>query len=258
MIGLIDYKPIVDVAYVLNQDPTDTVKMTVTVEDRHLRVTTIKYRLRTEDGSLGSFTDAGWDTSTGTIGVATALVRAESVAVGPGKNSEIHYQIIWVDEEGNSQTIAGSSSQAHLEALTKTIKYPVTSFTPWDDSQRWGYAVWTIAAGVSGTRLSAVGQVFFPPGVTITKWEARGRREVASDECDVKLYRILDSGGSSLISTLSLASGGVSTASATISEPVGTDGFGVLAELVYTTNPPDGALYWLQFTYTVPSYADTI
>lgn len=102
-----------------------------------------------------------------------------------------------------------------------------------------------------------VSTVILPPGITITKFEAKFSRD---DSGDVANMRLADGDGTT-ISTLTHVTTGLVTLSASISELVSSANPYILwLELRHDTSSPSGAPFavFARLTYTAPSFLNTI
>ncbi len=245
--------PIIGTDFQFNQDPTDTLKMTVDVEDLSLSVTAIAFNKRSEDGARSGFVTT-WDSTTGTIGASTTLQRVESVAATPGKDAEIGWRVTWTDADGASQIEEDWSEAVHMEAQTKLLRIPHTDFRVQDETDTFEHSANRVLPRNVGTQTNFYASFVVPKGVTITEIEAQMFRAAVGDLAVCVFHRGSPTADTTnQLATLTHTGTGYSTKSATLSELVADDLYLFEYRGTCTVTAFDSRFKWAEITYTVPS-----
>lgn len=233
-----------------------TATLTLTIADPTLAITAIQFNKREGDGALTGYVST-WDSSSGTIGVNTALSRSENVSVPDGKDSEIRWRVIYTDAAGNSRTIENTVHLANLRTITKVLRVPFSEMIPAVDTDTWNVTGSAIRPNATLNTSNFMGSMVLPIGVTITNVSARLFRNTSSDTAFVLFVRGDSSGGAgSTLATLTHSTTGWQTISSGISELVDSgDSYFFNVELQSNSAAADSAFAWLEVTYSVPSYA---
>jgi hypothetical protein len=232
-----------------------TATLTLTIADPALGIIAIEYNKREGDGALTGYIST-WDSSSGTVGVSTALSRTESVSVPDGKDSEIRWRVRWVDDAGVTRTLENTVHLANLRQLTKVLRIPFGELLPDADSSVWLATNEYIRSGTTAA-VGLFASVVLPVGVTITNFAARMYRESVSDFAVAQLLRLNDSGSAaSLLAECTHSSTGWQTINDSLSELVGSSSnYNARVVLDPASTNVDARFMWFEITYTVPNYA---
>jgi hypothetical protein len=255
----------------------DEVTLSLQVEDLSLVVTQVEFRTRASDASTwSSWSSIGF--VSGSIGVDQHLSRSSVIAAPAGKDTQIEWRVIYVNEQGSTNSVGDVILAANLTELTKQIYVPHSAFTPRVVLATTGspnYTVQTLFSfnhtddrGLEVVRPSHwvdhVGPVLLPPGTIVTQLEMRSwRRTSVGGFVQLTLTEGTITGGSVTVGTLirSSGSGWNSTFIFGVNKTVGT--LPLMAWLLVEpdslmSNPGAGhAFRWLVVTYLAPGYAFT-
>lgn len=237
-----------------------TVTVTVSAIDPSLALTALEFRKQDGGGSLAGAFVSTWDSTTGTIATDESIVRAEDVSSPPGLAAKLIWRGTWTDEFGNSQFIGDEIDVSHLEAVTKTIKFPHTLFMPAIYTGSWAVGAGQLAPGVNNVEEVWYGALIFPPGVVVTDWVMRASRaDAVNDVATLVIRKISDSGGTaSTIATLTHSGTGYNDTSNSTDETV-SDDHTYIADLRLKgfASFGDALFNRLECTYSAPSYDKT-
>lgn len=103
--------------------------LTLTIVDPHRVVSAVDYSRKTGTGDFDAYSSSGWDTSAGTIGADTTLVRARNVTLLASDHMvAIRWRVTYVSPDGETLTIGGSHSfDAELVANITGIEVTFTT-----------------------------------------------------------------------------------------------------------------------------------
>ncbi len=157
---------------------------------------------------------------------------------------------IWV----LTSAVPAVGTPASPGSKTKTIKVPFAFLAPATDLVPFTNAVNYLRPRSSAFFITLQASVVIPPGVTITKVSTHHYRGATDDVAITKFTRITDSGGQSLLLTLTHSTTGWQTQTASISESVeSTEGFTVTVQLEGAP-ANDARFQYAEIEYTMPSY----
>ncbi len=157
--------------------------------------------------------------------------------------------------------VAGRDSSAG--GLTKTIKIPAAELVPRrGSSYDWYFAgAWAALSSQTGdapSTRSMVAPLILPPGVTVTKFQARLYAQTTSDHSQASFFRVSDESTFTNLTTLTAASSDAGSwatydSSAGFSESISTDENYVIRFLGWSTaNGINSRFMWARITYSMP------
>lgn len=231
--------------------------LTLTIRDEQLKITAVEFDKREGDAATTGWVSS-WDSTSGTVGSSQALTRAEGVAVTAGKDSEIRWRVTYTDELGTSRTIGNTIPISNLATLTKKIRIPHTAFltghnpliTPRFLDYTTGYA-----RPETVNQTNAFASVVLPKGVTITEFNAFLYRNGVGDVAIVDFYRVSATGTGTLLATVTHATTGWATCTASLSETVGDDTYMAYLTLTPASNVDHARISQVEPEYSSPAYS---
>lgn len=242
---------------VLGTRSGSTVSVVLTVTDPSLAVTAVEFRRKNSGGTLDAAFGTGWTSSTGTPGTDRSLTRAIDVTSDPGLDARLLWRVTYTDEVGASQYIGDEIDVAHLEQVSKTIRFGQGTLGPAFDTNQWSKFLTHFEPGAVGSTLDLTGGLPVPRGVALTSISARMYRNAVGDQAECTFARVTDSGVDSVLATLTHSSTSWQTVSATLSESASdtaTYDYSALVELTSTGAVDDARFRYIDLSYDAPSY----
>jgi hypothetical protein len=144
---------------------------------------------------------------------------------------------------------------ASPSAITKTIIVPFGEMIPETNTTTWlCFTTGYITANTVNVTQNFYASVVLPRGVTVTVIRGKVYRNAAGDTCTVTLLRSTSTSATTL-ATLTAATGGWTTQSASISDLVGTEEYYIFVAIKGSTSITDARFGWFELDYTMPDYS---
>jgi len=140
-------------------------------------------------------------------------------------------------------------------SITKTLTIPFGELVPGSDTTKWlVFTTGYVTANVLNATQTLWASVVLPRGVTITAIRAKVYRNAAGDAAVITFFRSTSTSATPLAS-LTAATGGWTTQSASISDLVGSEEYYLEVDLTGTVSIADARFAWFELDYTMPDYS---
>lgn len=238
----------------------ETVTVTMTVYDPTKASGTPQYKIREDDGSLGSWTN--WTGGTGTPGVDTSYTRSKTVTASEGKDSEFLGRVPFTDYDGGTDEKQFGFNMGNLEEVSKEIEIPWPQFQMQNSSEVYGSNTVSIGTTQTGVTLNLDTGLVFAVGIVIT--ELAARLWIANSSCVAiaALKRVTDAGSVTALGSVNMggqATGTFVTRTSSQNETVATgQWYDVWVDLTAITDTTGARCMWIRFKYNTPAYRDTL
>jgi hypothetical protein len=150
-------------------------------------------------------------------------------------------------------------TQVTTGIVTKTLRFGANGFVPTNNTFSYSYGIGTLTPGATGS--SSVLRCVYPlsQGLKVTRFRARGRRNVAGQTLVLKLYSVTTTGGASLQTTLTFTTGAQQTVtSSALSITLGAANYLIgEADLKSTTKINEPSLVYTELDYNQGTYVQT-
>lgn len=168
--------PVVQAAW--ERESSTTAELTLTISDLDRLVTAVRFNKRQGSEAADTFTGwvTTWDSTTGTIGTDGTLIFEEDVLVEAGQESIIQWEVDFVDEDGNTQTVAGAQTSQNADEDETTVYWDAVDANPDDETVPVDKSNGDLRNRTAGSRGYSIG-ARLPPGVVITEVAANLYRQ---------------------------------------------------------------------------------